>query len=315
MSPKNWQAPEWPENMEWMRQYDDYNSLDKNGIILSFDADSVCDSNYFESIENHFKTHPDTDGCSIYFEHPLSGEEFPDEVYKAIVYYELHMRYYYQGLKYTGHPNTFHTIGSSFAVKSLSYCHQGGMNTKQAGEDFYFLQKFFDLGNFTECMTTRIIPSPRPSDRVPFGTGPSVLKFIRTQKEILSYNPRLFEILREFIQLVPDFYQPNEETVGRVVKNLDHSLTGFLENQSFPEVLAEINQNSGSLEGFIKRFFRWFNMFRMLKYLNFASPIFPEIEVSKAAGIFYKTLSGDSAANNPADLLTMYRILERAPVL
>ena len=54
------------------------------GIIISFDADSICDNNYLVEIENNYNKYPLANGCSIYFEHPLSGDDFPDNIYKAI---------------------------------------------------------------------------------------------------------------------------------------------------------------------------------------------------------------------------------------
>jgi len=111
-----------------------------NGIILSLDADVQLENSYFIAAEDYFDNHPNSSGCNFYFEHPLKGD-FEDEVYSAIAHYELYMRYYYQGLKYSTHPGVFHTVGSAFGVRATEYCRQGGMNKRQAGEDFYFLQK------------------------------------------------------------------------------------------------------------------------------------------------------------------------------
>jgi hypothetical protein len=52
------------------------------------------------------------------------------------------------------------------------------MSRRQAGEDFYFIQKVAMQGRYGECRTTRVHPSPRPSDRVPFGTGPDIARQI-----------------------------------------------------------------------------------------------------------------------------------------
>jgi cellulose synthase/poly-beta-1,6-N-acetylglucosamine synthase-like glycosyltransferase len=72
-----------------------FNSIDnKNGIVASFDADCICDSNYLSELEKLFYNEPETKGCSIYFEHPLEGSEYPEENYKAIAQYELYLRYY-----------------------------------------------------------------------------------------------------------------------------------------------------------------------------------------------------------------------------
>jgi hypothetical protein len=146
----------------------------KKGIIACFDADSRCDVNYLQALESHFKQNPSAQACGIYFEHPLSGPDFPEEVYKAISQYELHLRYYVHAQRWAGIPHAWQTIGSSMAVRCDAYQQQGGMNRRQAGEDFYFLHKFIQLDHFGEITSTKVIPSPRPSHRVPFGTGRAV---------------------------------------------------------------------------------------------------------------------------------------------
>ncbi|MDG1476053.1 MAG: glycosyltransferase family A protein, partial [Vicingaceae bacterium] len=130
------------------------------GIIACFDADAKCESNYLVELENHFKQHPKSPACSIHFEHPIAGTDFSESIYKGITQYELHLRYYKNGLAFANLPYAFHTIGSSMAVRSEAYQKQNGMNKRKAGEDFYFLQKLIPLGNFTEIKTTQLIPSP-----------------------------------------------------------------------------------------------------------------------------------------------------------
>src|SRR4029434_9989987 len=100
------------------------------------------------------------------------------EIYKAIAAYELHLRYYLQALRTAGFPHGYHTIGSSMAVRARTYMEQGGMNRRQAGEDFYFLHKLIPLGGFTELNSTTVYPLPRPSNRVPFGTGRAVSEWL-----------------------------------------------------------------------------------------------------------------------------------------
>ncbi|MEM6806764.1 MAG: glycosyltransferase family A protein, partial [Bacteroidota bacterium] len=112
---------------------------EKEGIIVCLDADSRVAENYLNSIYQHFQQHPKTEACSIYFEHPLEGDEFEEDIYRGIIYYELFLRYYIEGLRYAEHPYAYHTIGSSMAVRSTAYERQNGMNRRKAGEDFYFL--------------------------------------------------------------------------------------------------------------------------------------------------------------------------------
>ncbi|MDF1571365.1 MAG: hypothetical protein P1P82_07095 [Bacteroidales bacterium] len=138
---------------------------------------------------------------------PKDHEVHPAAVYDAIVNYELHQRYYLEAVRYTGYPHAYHTVGSAFAVRAGAYCRQGGMSKRQAGEDFYFIQKVAMQGNFSECNTTTVHPSPRPSDRVPFGTGPAIARQLETPGEpFLTYAPLLFQHLHDFYALIPGFF-------------------------------------------------------------------------------------------------------------
>lgn len=289
-----------------------YNLLDKkDGLICSFDADAECDPNYFQKIDQHFKENPFTDACSIYFEHPTEGTEFPENVYQGIVLYELHLRYYIQALRFTEHPNIFQTVGSSFAVKASTYCKEGGMNKKKAGEDFYFLQKIFDLGNYSDCNTTRVIPSPRPSDRVPFGTGRAISEYINTGKEFRTYNPELFLELKRFILDVKNINSIETGFQREFLESIPKMLKEYLGSVQFENKLNEIVDNSSNPQSFIKRFFRWFNMFRMMKFLNYSVITYPEVEIKEAA---IKLLSLRKMGNPEDDaktILNYYRELER----
>ena len=139
-----------------------FQSINKDGIIVCFDADSQCEENYFETILKSFNS-PKINGASIHFEHPIEGIEYDEKIYNAIIDYELHLRYYKNAIKFTEAPYAFHTIGSSMAVRANAYAKQGGMNKRKAGEDFYFLSKIIQLGNFIEVSETKVIPSPRIS--------------------------------------------------------------------------------------------------------------------------------------------------------
>ena len=124
---------------EAVRRFDIINNPE--GVILSLDADCTVEHNYFVSICDELLKKRERLACSIYFEHPLSEgiSDYRNSMY--ITLYELHMRYYLQGIIHSGFPYAFHTVGSCVAVKALPYIRAGGMNRRQAGEDFYFIQK------------------------------------------------------------------------------------------------------------------------------------------------------------------------------
>jgi len=171
-----------------------FNRIGKpGGLIVSLDADCLCDRDYLTEIEKYLVRYPQASGFNVYFEHPVSGHEFPERIYQGIVQYELHLRYYIQALRYAGFPYAFHTVGSCYAVKATSYVKQGGMNRKKSGEDFYFLHKIIPLGHFREINSTCVIPSPRESGRVPFGTLPlreAIQLSLRASSPVLRVSHR-----------------------------------------------------------------------------------------------------------------------------
>jgi glycosyltransferase involved in cell wall biosynthesis len=283
------------------------------GIIVCFDADSLCEKNYLQEIEKAFIQHPKATGASIYFEHELTGEEFPEDVYKAILLYELHLRYYIAGLRYAGFPYAYHTIGSSMAVRSDVYQKQGGMNRRKAGEDFYFLHKIIPLGNFLEINTTRVIPSPRPSERVPFGTGRAVNNFLSGEKKgFLTYHPLVFEPVRNLISLVSELYDFKGEE-AEIFKKLPEELHEYFKERNFFEKLGEMQSNSKSRESFEKRFFTWLDGFEILKLVHYLrDKYYGEMDVLSAASEFLETCSGTKLkVENKEDLLNWYRQSDR----
>jgi glycosyltransferase involved in cell wall biosynthesis len=286
-----------------------------DGIIVSFDADAVADRNYLTEIENLLRTRPSAKGCSVYFEHPTGGNEYSPEIYHAVTSYELFLRYYRRALHYSGFPYSFHTVGSCFAIKSPVYMEQGGMNTKKAGEDFYFLHKVIPRGNFYDLNTTRVVPSPRLSARVPFGTGTAIKKMVETKRNSsfpvyqLSSYLSLIPLLREPEQL---FGMKNKEK-EIFLSSLPVPLKIFLAENNFVKVTDEINCNCCSEQTFRKKFFHWFNAFRILKYLNAVhktcytkSPV--EEESLKLLELIKP---GHYGINDTLELLKIYRIIEK----
>ena len=281
-------------------------SGNSEGVICCFDADSSCDDNYFIAIEDHFRRNSKSTGCSIYFEHPLSGNEFSTSVYEGIMNYELHLRYYISGLQFAGHPFAYHTIGSSMAVRADIYQKQGGMNKRKAGEDFYFLHKIIPLGHFTELNTTRIIPSPRPSDRVPFGTGRAINNWLDNKTNVFfSYHPSIFKELKSFLDLVDSLYAGDEE----VIKKFSKPVTSFLIANDFNDKLKEIKQNSTDMHSFRKRFFKWFDGFKTLKFVHYMRDhYFPNIKIDEAS-LELLNMQKEKVSENKGivDILMKYR--------
>ncbi len=285
------------------------------GVILSFDADSQCDDNYFTAIEDILAKNKTVTGFDVYFEHPVTGNDFQEKTYRGIVDYELHMRCVNQFLRYTGFPYAHHTVGSCFGVRADVYAAQGGMNKRKAGEDFYFLHKIIPLGHFVDITGTRVIPSPRASNRAPFGTGAAITKYLASEnEEFLTYSPECFTSLRLLFRQIAEFHKKHLDNVITRINALPEPLKNYLYDLHALEAIDEINTNSGSVSAFIKRFYRWFDALRIVKYLNYASQdYYKQVLVRDAAIAFLEItgIKGISERISALELLEILRGIER----
>jgi len=285
------------------------------GVILNLDADCLVDTGYFKSVCTELLKRKGTKACSIYFEHPTSGHDFAGSFYRYITLYELHLRYYYQGLAYSGFPYVFHTVGSALAVKALAYIKAGGMNRRKAGEDFYFVQKLVNAGGYFYLTSTTVYPSPRASKRVPFGTGPSMAKLTSEKNlTLLTYNFRAFKELKIFFNRIEDIYRTDANDLHSIYNRLPEGIKIFTDKVEWADKMVEIKDNTSGFPSFEKRFFGWFNMFRIVKYLNYVHQNYFEKKAVDISAFELLEESGtDIKSKNPSDLLLFYRAMEKNP--
>lgn len=262
-----------------------YLAAKKDGLISCYDADSRCASNYISVLQSAFINNPKVDGYSIYYEHPIDGSAFQKDIYDAIIQYESHLRYFILMQKDLGLPFAYQTVGSSMAVKASSYAKLGGMNQRKAGEDFYFLQKFIENGKVLELNDTVVIPSPRISDRVPFGTGKAIGDLLAYDDTpiYLTYHPNSFYDLRSFVQSIERLYT---EDIDRVFKTYPEGVQAYFNLISFKEKVLEARKNTSSIDSFRSRIFKHFNAFQLMKYVHFMRDhYYPNVSIEDACRI------------------------------
>jgi hypothetical protein len=300
---------------EAVRRFDRLGNPD--GVILSLDADCEVDRGYLESVYDDFGRNRRAGGCAIYFEHREG--KYPEEVTltNAIRQYELHLRYYIAGLRWCGFPYPFHTVGSAFAVKAERYVKSGGMNRRQGGEDFYFIQKFVAGDDFVNLNTTAVYPSPRLSLRVPFGTGPVIAKLISGESAVNcgglyhTYDPEAFVRLKT----VFDMFSGDAPVARRSVvsfESVESVISLVAGREEWEKKYTEIVSNTSSDQMFTKRFFGWFNAFMIVKYLN-NSHIngFSKVPINEAAVRMLRMCGHASPPESTEKLLLLYRELDR----
>lgn len=284
-----------------------------DGLIINLDADTLCEPNYFTAIESHFENQPESPACSIYYEHPTQGKDYAPEVYEGIIRYELHLRYVRSGLEYAQSPFAFHTVGSAFACRSSVYQKQGGMNKRKAGEDFYFIQKMIQVGNYSHLIDTKVIPSPRPSNRAPFGTGQVINDWLnQDSSDFTTYDFRIFEALKTFNSSISDLYQTDLNQLNWYSDTNYQHLIDFFESREIQKNLNEMKRHSTNLKTFQKRFNYWYNGLMTIQLIHhLRDQQFPNNSLKKESVKLLEKLRLNRLNNELTSILDSYKRYER----
>lgn len=219
----------------------------------------------------------------------------------AVLQYEQYLYYYVRGLAFAGSTYAFHTIGSTIACSSESYISCRGFPKREAGEDFYLLNKLAKVGQVINLDREPLQLVSRDSDRVPFGTGAACRRIeglVLTGGIYQVYHPDCFRFLKVWLAAV---------SVGLEQKKAEAAWQHFTaESKVFSAVsvqhLAQINQVLHLESGFaevLKKSPRsevllqhariWFDGFRTMRFLNLARDFcFGEVPVTEAALHFFK---------------------------
>ena len=240
-----------PENME-------------RSVICSLDADTIVDASYFiDTLPEVLKG----GAVSIPFSHQEA--ESPARQ-RAIDDYEAYMTRYVQKLSDAGSPYAFYTIGSAFAVRCDAYIRAGGMKTRTAGEDFYFLQAVAKSSGVRQLSFQAVVhPSPRISKRVPFGTGPAMELLLKGGKLNVISDPA-FDALQRFLHIAADLEALAEHSILR--SRLEEKMRIFLDKEGFFDRFGKVaKDNRKQPEKLLKSFHEWFDGLKTLKFLHFFS--------------------------------------------
>jgi hypothetical protein len=270
------------------------------GLIVSLDADTFVAENYFQEIDRVLIESKAT--CFTFqFQHDYDVKCYPPEVINACRLYEIYLRYYRLALKTFDFPFAIHTIGSCFAIRADAYLKLGGMTPRQGGEDFYFLQKAVKMNPVYEVKSPIVFPSPRVSNRVPFGTGPSVRNIIE-KGGYSVYNFELFMLLKAFYRLFPAMEH------GDLKEQIPPEIMRYIGDDAFDGILAECRNYSSTSKSFVKRMYANFDAFFIVKFLNtFNNSItYPPTDVMEAGRILLEHYG----VNGQNDIYEEIRLLD-----
>ncbi|MDU0458412.1 MAG: hypothetical protein RW306_06715 [Geobacteraceae bacterium] len=272
-------------------------------LLVCLDADTLVQPDYLPAILAHFTASP-SGGASIPYRHRQAADP-PGQ--RAIERYELFLRSYVLGLELAASPYAFHTVGSAMACRASAYVAAGGMNRRLAGEDFYFLQQIHKTSGVAPLAGTIVHPSPRSSQRVPFGTGRSVGDMLAEgEQRLMFYRPPVFSILGEWLECVAGHLDSGGSDLLERAGRISPVLLDFLEQAGF----------RGSWDGLLKQnrdparlpaaFHGWFDAFRTMRLIHVLSDqVYPRISPEEAV----PPLLARAGYQSPEDLTGMLRVL------
>ncbi len=263
-------------------------SKDTIKLIICLDADCTVSQTYLTNTINDFNK-TDRSVAVVNYEHPVDGT---DDYDAAIICYEIFLRYYVAGLIFAGSDYAFHSIGSTMMCDHNAYMKIGGMNKRKAAEDFYFLEKLAKIYPINKIDSAIVYPSKRSSWRVPFGTGQRVTRFLsKTQDEYLLFDPAVFEILKEWLEIYNSDAISDPQKILSQAKEIHTELYNFLLQNNYPKQWEKILSNTKSGRQLTHQRKIWFDGFKTLKLIHhLRDTAFPKINMFDALDMLFLKL-------------------------
>lgn len=241
--------------------------------LLTTDADAEPPASYFRT---PLEVEPMTGAVrrvalTLPFWHIAGGDAAID---LATARYELSLRYYTLGLAAAGSPYAYESMGSSLGVLADAYAEVRGFPRRNAGEDFYLLDKLAKLGALHRPACEPIRLQSRTSDRVPFGTGRKVGEVVAAGGELTTYHPRVFELLRVTLGALRRAVaaRSTQHVAGDLAAAVDPGTAGAistaLDELGAFEALEETFGASPDAAVRDRRWLTWFDALRTLRFIH-----------------------------------------------
>ena len=241
--------------------------------IANTDADAILPHNYIKTLAEH--TAPvATKTAALVFPYQ---HIFIDNTPKLpTLLYEFALHYYVAGLQWAGSPYAYQTLGSTIAVNYYHYTMVRGFPKRSAAEDFYLLSKLAKTGAIVSLQQPLIELQARESTRVPFGTGPAVIK-LADQDDLLSmplYHPDSFAYLRFFLQLLQQLsiqrcdIATACERIAQPISIDISLLLSIIDQLQLHQALQHCYQQGKTPAIRLQQLQHWFDGFKTLKFIH-----------------------------------------------
>lgn len=255
-------------------------------LLICLDADTLVQPDYLPAITRHFAA-SSAGGASIPFRHRAASAPAGQS---AIDRYELFLRVYVLGLELAGSPYAFHTVGSAMACRASAYVASGGMNRRLAGEDFYFLQQLHKTAGVGSLSGTVVHPSPRASQRVPFGTGRAVGDMLTDgERRLLFYQPVVFSLVGEWLASVAENVEADAASLLKGAALISPVLHDVLQQAGFKGSWDNLQRQNREEAKLTAAFHGWFDAFRTMRLIHeLSDKVYPRIAPEEAVAPLFE---------------------------
>ncbi|VAW38139.1 hypothetical protein MNBD_GAMMA01-268 [hydrothermal vent metagenome] len=234
----------------------------KRPWIFSTDADVILPANYFsKSVQNS----DDYSAIVLDFQH-YSDSKY---LHKLQFYYDFKLRYYHAGIVFASTTYAYIPLGSTLIVNMLCYAQVRGFPKKNAGEDFYLLNKLAKIKPIKYLVDNPIVKiKSRFSNRVPFGTGPALAKISELDNinNYQYYHPRCFILLKQWIDFLNNLWQQDSLYI---IEPKDKLLAELYHFFNCKNVFSKCQPQITSQTRWSQFVHQWFDAFKTLKAVHF----------------------------------------------
>lgn len=238
----------------------------KSHWIHSTDADVILPADYFEVADDKIFA-----AYSLPFRHISEDKELKH--WQNL--YDFKLRYYQQAMRYIGSVYNYIPLGSCLIIQAEDYAKVRGFPIRSGGEDFYLLNKLTKLRRIAQPDNPVIEIKSRMSQRVPFGTGPGLLKFKESKEPARFYHPQIFVEIKTWLQQLSDYYE-------------SHQFPSHADINQFwntKQVIQKALQQTKSPERWQQFVLEWFDAFKILKTVHALEGDYPRLDMSQLKGI------------------------------
>lgn len=221
----------------------------KSRWIHSTDADVVLPPDYFQvAVDTKYAAY------SLAFQH----SSHDPEINQWQTLYDFKLRYYQQAMRFIGSPYDYIPLGSCLIVQADAYAKVRGFPIRSGGEDFYVLNKLTKTGPIAQPDKPVIQIKSRLSDRVPFGTGPALLKMKNSVKKSRFYHPQIFADIKTWYQQLYDYYEKKVLPDNIIINNF----------WNIELLLHKTLRQTKTAKRWQQFVIEWFDAFKLLKTVH-----------------------------------------------